>query len=524
MMRVHLLLTAFAALASMAVAQTPTWHEDISCIVYTHCTPCHHDGGAGHFALETYDQVWWLRQEIKDATQVRYMPPWPPDPNYRRLAHERVLSQEEIDLIAAWADGGGPLGDPANALPVPTYDDGWAINDPDITAIMPEFVIPSSTSDLYRCFVLQVDNPEDRYITGLEVIPGNRSMVHHVLVFQDNTGQAQQLDAADPAPGYTSFGGIGVPSAKLIGAWVPGSEPFYTPPGMGIRLQANADIVIQVHYPATSSTTELDSTRINIRMSDTPLVRNLSIDPILNHVPPTLQNGPLVIPAGQVRTFHSRYTVPAAFTATGIAPHAHLICTSMWAYAVLPSGDTLPLIDIPQWDFAWQGFYTFRNPVHVPPGTQLHGFATYDNTVNNPNNPNNPPQLVTLGEATTDEMMLFYFAYTPGTYQDTLIVVDDGSGPAYYMDCTPGLFVGMDDAPRAEAPMLWPNPASSELFLRPNGIGPWRLLDASGRMVASGRTQGNVVRIGVEGLAAGPYVMEVVHGDGLVQRMKVVLQ
>lgn len=520
-----IITTVLVTGAVAASAQTPTWNEDVSCIVYTHCTPCHNDGGAGHFSLTTYtDAVFW-RNEMRAATQVRYMPPWPPDPEYRALAHERVLSQQEIDLIAAWVDGGYPEGDPANALPAPTYSDGPVIADPEITAIMEDFVIPPSSSDLYRCFVLDVDNPADRFITGLEVIPGNTAMVHHVLVFQDNTGQARLLDQNDPGPGYTSFGGIGVPSAKLLGAWVPGTRPFFTAPNMGIKLLANADIVIQVHYPPTSLV-EVDSTRINLRMSNSTTLRNLSIDPVLNHSAPTLQNGPLMIPAGQVRTFHSRYTVPVAITSTGIAPHAHLICKSMKSFAVLPSGDTIPLIDIPDWDFAWQGFYDFRNPMYFPAGTQVHGYATYDNTVNNPRNPNNPPQLVTLGEATDDEMMLFYFAYTPGVPSDTLIVIDDGSGPDYYMDCTAGSTVGIgSDLDRTEI-FIWPSPTADRFFV--TGVperGTVRLLDMQGRLVQELRPVGSLASFAVSGHAPGPYVVEVLGaGSEMLKRSKVLVE
>ncbi len=520
-----IMFVLLAASYSAASAQTPTWNEDVSCIVYTHCTPCHHDGGAGHFSLTTYtDAVFW-RNEMRAATQVRYMPPWPPDPEYRALAHERVLSQDEIDRITAWVDGGYPEGDPANALPEPTYDDGPAITDPEITAIMEDFVIPPSTSDLYRCFVLEVDNPADRSITGLEVIPGNTAMVHHVLVFQDVSGQARVLDQNDPGPGYTSFGGIGVPGAKLIGAWVPGTRPFFTAPSMGIKLLADADIVIQVHYPA-SSEVEVDSTRINLRMSDDPALRNLSIDAVLNHSPPTLQNGPLSIPAGQVRTFHSRFTVPVGATTTGIAPHAHLVCTSMKAFAVPPSGDTIPLIDIPDWDFAWQGFYDFRNPVHLPAGTEVHGFATYDNTENNPRNPNSPPQLVTLGEATNDEMMLFYFAYTPGVPTDTLIVMDDGSGPEYYMDCTAGITVGVGTRQEEGAVMIWPSPTNDILHVQ--GVPPLgavRFLEAQGRLLQEVRPSGAMTTIDVSGHAPGLYLVEVLGAGGSVlDRSKVVVE
>jgi hypothetical protein len=440
------------------------------------------------------------------------------------LAHERLLTQEEIDLIAAWVDGGYPEGDPANALPPPTFNNGPVIADPEITAIMEDFAIPPSSSDLYRSFVLQVDNPADRFITGLEVIPGNTSMVHHVLVFQDNTGQAQLLDQNDPGPGYTSFGGIGVPSAKLIGAWVPGSRPFFTAPNMGIKLLADADIVIQVHYPATGSV-EVDSTRINLRMSDNPTLRQLSIEPMLNHSSPSLQNGPLAIPAGQVRTFHARYTIPIPATTTGIAPHAHLICTSMKAYAELPSGDTIPLIDIPDWDFSWQGFYDFRSPIHFPAGTVVHGFGTYDNTLNNPRNPNNPPQLVTLGEATTDEMMLFYFAYTPGVPSDSLILIDDGSGPDYYMDCDAESTVGIGTSAAATI-TVWPSPTRDRLFVEGLPVNSLvQLRDAQGKLVATINASNSLASFDVSGQAPGLYMVEVTDTDGTMRsRSKVLVE
>lgn len=512
--------------AFAAHAQTPSWHEDISCIVFTHCTPCHHDGGAAHFGLTDYQEAHWWRNEMLSAVQSRYMPPWPPDPAYRSFAHERVLTQEEIDLIAAWVVGGAPEGDPQFALPLPTYDDGWEIDDPDLSLIMDDFMIPSSANDLYRCFVMPTGLSLEKYITGLEVVPGNTSMVHHVLVYQDNTGQAAQLDAQDPTPGYTSFGGIGVPSAKLIGAWVPGQRAFSTPQGMGIRLLANSDVVIQVHYPATSSSTQVDSTRVNMRFSSQPGLRNLSIDPILYHAAPVLLNGPLVIPANQVRTFDQRYTAPFPVTITSIAPHAHLICVSMKSFAVLPNGDTIPLIDIPDWDFAWQGSYHFRRPVHLPAGTQVHGMATYDNTANNPRNPNNPPQLVTLGEATTDEMMLFYFSYTTGTWADTLIVVDDSPHADHYLDCVPGSFTSTPELHAAPPLRVWPTPAGTLLHIDAGAPDTrLRLIDATGRTVVEQRATGGTHRMDIARLARGHYVLEALApGSGRPQRLKVLLE
>lgn len=510
-----------ALLATSTFGQTPTWNGDVACIVQSHCAPCHHEGGPGHFELLTHADGYYWRNEMRAATQQRLMPPWPPDPAYRSLAHERTLTQEEIDIIAAWVDGGAPEGEGEPPAP-PVFTNEAVITDPDITAIMDEYVIPPSTSDNYRAFVLPIDNPTDRFITGIEVIPGNTEMVHHVLVFQDTSGQAQALDDADIEPGYTSFGDVGVPNAKLIGIWVPGAEPVFTPPGMGIQLLAGADLVIQVHYPATG-TPESDATRVNIQLSAGGFVRPIAIDPVLDHFL-AITDGPLIIPPNEVRTFHAQYTVPFPATITAIGPHAHLVAQRMRAFAVVPAGDTIPLIDIPRWDFRWQGLYNFKRPIHLPTGTVLYGEATYDNTANNPNNPNEPPDWVWLGEATTDEMMLFYFAYTLGLPSDTTIVVDANAHLPHHLDCQPLTQVGVDGPASLEDLRAWPSPARDVVWLAlPATNHRVDLIDASGRVVRTVQANG-MVQLAVGDLARGCYTLRCVADHRGMRTLPVILE
>lgn len=506
-----------------AAAQTPTWSDDVACIVYSHCATCHRADGPGHFSLTSYVDGYWWRNEMRAATQARFMPPWPPDPAYRSLAHERLLTQAEVDIIAAWVDGGAPEGDPANAPEPPVFAEASEIPDADISEVMEDYVIPASTADLYRCFVLPVDNPTDRYITGLEVIPGNRAMVHHVLVFQDNTGAAAALDAEDIEPGYNSFGGIGVSSAKLIGVWAPGASAFFTPPGMGIKLLANADIVIQVHYPATS-TTEVDSTRIKLRLAPPGVQREIAIDPILDHWN-TITDGPLVIAPNVVDTFHAQYTSPIPATITAVAPHSHLLGRSMRAWAVKPGGEVVPIIDIPRWDFRWQGLYSFRHPIFLPQGTTLHCETVYDNTSDNPFNPNSPPDWVWLGEATTNEMMLYYFAWTYGFPADEGIVVDDAPHMAHHDDCEPSFTVGVGAA-EARAPVrIVPTLARDELFVSGAPAGSMlRITDATGRVVLHRSLRGAEARVDVGGLTGGAYLAEVIDAVGMRGWSRVVIE
>lgn len=506
-----------------SAAQTPTWSDDVACIVYSHCSSCHHDGGPAHFELTSYADGFYWRNEMRTATQTRYMPPWPPDPAYRSLAHERTLTQDEIDVIAAWVDGGAPEGVAANAPPVPVFTNTPVISDPDISVIMDEYMVPPSTTDNYRSFVLPITNPTDRYITGVEVIPGNTAMVHHVLVYQDTTGQARALDEADIGPGYASFGGIGVDEAKLVGIWVPGAQPIFTPPNMGIKLFAGADLVIQVHYPNTG-VPQPDATRVNIALSDGGFIREMAIDPVLDHYS-AITDGPLSIPANTVRTFHSEFLVPLPATITAIGPHSHLLGKHMRAFAVVPEGDTIPLIDIPDWDFRWQGMYSFRRPIFLPPGTVLHGEATYDNTATNEDNPNSPPALVELGESTTDEMMLFYFAYTFGFANDTTIVVDDVLHAPHHLDCVPAIDVGMEETGTVDDLRVWPVPAHDVITIATVRAGAELVLsDQTGRVVRRMRANGSTDTMPVRDLARGLYLLRSTNGTRAMRTIKVLLE
>ncbi|REJ83751.1 MAG: T9SS C-terminal target domain-containing protein [Bacteroidetes bacterium] len=406
----------------LSKSQSVTWSVDVAPILYSKCTGCHNPSGIAPFSLITYADAYNEMADIEDAVSSGEMPPWPPDPNYTRFAHERVLSQQEKNSIIQWVQDGGPIGDTSLAPPPPVYTGIAEITNPDLLSQMQTYSV-NTANDLYRCFVIPSGLASAQYITEIEVIPGNREIVHHVLVYEDSTNRPAQLDAADPGPGYTNFGGTGSLNSKLIGIWVPGQSVNRMPPGMGIRLGANTNIIIQVHYPG-GTFNQTDSTQVRFKLSSTPL-REISINPPLNHY--QLDNGPLFIPANTIRTFTARFTLPTTYTVLAVGPHMHLIGKSITSYGVTPANDTIPFIHIPHWDFHWQGTYAFPRLLKLPAGTTLHSSATYDNTSANPHNPNNPPQNVSLGEATTDEMMLVYFASTLYQNGDEFIVQDSSS-------------------------------------------------------------------------------------------------
>jgi len=404
-------LSIFLTLAN-AFGQSPTWTNDIAKIVYAHCTSCHHTGGIAPFSLNSYTDA-YPNSYYMAASVTNGMPPWNADPNYKRYAHERLLTPAEITKIQQWAANGAPSGDLRFAPPAPTYSNGSKLGTVDLSLKMNDYTVQSN-SDVYRNFVIPSGLTQASFATAIEIIPGNPGIVHHVLVFQDSTNNSIS---------NSSSGGTGSAGSKLIYEYVPGALPYFTPVGTGLRLAPNTRIVMQIHY-APGSQGQVDSTRINFKLT-TNSVRGISVNPLLNHLS-TLTNGPLSIPANQTRTFNESVSFPGNWTFLTASPHMHLLGKTFLTYAVKNTApfDTIRFVNIPDWDFHWQDNFVFQNAVKVPNGYTLKATALFDNTSNNPNNPSSPPQNVSAGEATTDEMMMVFFSYLSYQNGDENLIID----------------------------------------------------------------------------------------------------
>lgn len=426
-MKKFVLILALILSACILKAQTPTYCDDIAAIFYQNCTSCHRPGNIAPFPLITYNDAINTGYALADAVNSRRMPPWPPNPNFNRLAHERLLSNSDIQKINDWVTAGFPEGNTANLPSLPNYPTGSQVGTPDDVLQLMNYTV-SVTTDDYRCFVIPSGYSVNQMMKAIEFIPGNTAIVHHVLIYWDTTGICQQLDNQDPGPGYQGFGGVGNSAAELIGAWVPGSTPFVLPSGMGISIPANADIIAQFHY-APGSNGQSDSSKINFfYQTSGGFIRPVFFNAPLNHLDPSvLQEWPLAIQANTVKTMHENFQVPTGYDLSffGVAPHMHLIGKTINAYGVTPANDTIPFIEIDNWDFHWQGLYQFRKILKIPSGTTLYSEASYDNTSSNLNNPNNPPQLITAGESTLDEMMITFFEFTVYFPGDENIVIDN---------------------------------------------------------------------------------------------------
>jgi hypothetical protein len=509
MKKIVLFFTFFIVIDFSCTAQAPTWSADVANIIYSKCSSCHHSGTIAPFSLMSYTDAVGNASAISADVTNHIMPPWPPDANYKHFIHERVLTTTEINTIVNWVSGGTPIGSAAASPVPPVFSTGFLIPSPDLIMQMPTYQSTATSADLFRCFVLPTGITSDKYVEQIEVIPGNRSIVHHIIIFTDNGTICTALDAADSLPGYASFGGTGDHYSKHIGSWTPGEGKIELPTGFGFKLPANTNIILQIHYTAGSSG-QSDSTKIRIKYSSLPSPRVIHLDVPLDNFNTTLIDGPLAIPANSLKTFHEVDTIPVSISIFSIQPHMHYVGRTIDCYGVTPLGDTIRMIKIDDWKFHWQGQYNFTHPVVIPAGTVLYSEAFYDNTPANTENPAGGLQPIAAGADSDHEMMMTAFNYTGYMPGDENINVDSMLT----------LGVSTIDS-KVNSLFIYPNPSHDKIYFRSTNENiPLRaeLYNLLGELVIE-EQKGN--EMDISGLPSGIYFVRIKQND-LVLSQKII--
>jgi hypothetical protein len=405
-----------AAIIAMGAQAQATWSNDIAQIMYDNCTNCHRDGGIAPFALVTYEEATDDVSDIAEAVQTGYMPPWSADLDYQNYTHERVLETEDMLAIIEWIGNGTPEGNPDDAPPPPIYpEDGFISATPDLELQMEPYASQASAfSDDYVCISIPMELATAKKLRAFEVVPGNPEIVHHCLLFVDESGDYQ-----------SDFSGTCVgPTDGLIGGYTPGAVPTVFPSdgeliNMGVTVPAGSNLVLTMHYPE-GSFGQVDDTKVRLYFyEDNVTIREILTDPII-------QNWNFSLPANEITDVSAEWNlIPEDVSLLSVFPHMHLLGKDIKSYGVTLADDTIPFINIPHWDFEWQQFYGFQNIIHVPAWTSIKGEGSFDNTVNNPHNPNDPPINVFPGLNTADEMFLVYFQFLGYEDGDELIDLEE---------------------------------------------------------------------------------------------------
>jgi hypothetical protein len=349
------------------------------------------------------------------------MPPWHAEAPAGTFSNERKLTAAEKDILIRWADNGAPQGDPKDLPSQPVFPQGWTIGTPDAVVTMAQpYEVPASGTINYQYFTVPTNFTEDKWIQAIEIRPGVRSVVHHVLVFASEPGgSARQqpfaqangplaqalapLIAAAAARGRTQGDGAASRRGPLIATTAPGTNAQIFELGSALRIKAGSVLTLQVHYTATGKP-ESDRTSVGFvfaKQAPKQEIRSASFINLQLRIPPGADNHRV----DSVIEFNQDAHIVALF------PHTHLRGKS-WEYRLTyPDGREEVVLNVPHYDFNWQTYYQYSKPLAVPKGSKLLAIAHYDNSANNKANPN-PNVEVRWGDQTWEEMQYSGITYT----------------------------------------------------------------------------------------------------------------
>lgn len=398
-----------------------TYYNGIKSIFHSKCAKCHKKGGVAPFELKSYQDIKDHSKMIKYAVNSKYMPPWPANSDYVSFTNDHSLSETEIETIIQWIDEGMEKGNKKDEKPnyykphntVSTETQSIDISMPN------KYIHDSKDVDIYIRTQLKNTIKEDIIdVVGFEIVPENKNIVHHVELYAKN-----RLEREDEKRGREDFiinndyfidttnqNNLVFPEAgfRFYSGWLPGTGIDSYPLGTSKQLSKNDEFGLLVHY-APYPKIETDSTIVRlhyIENTERQVHSNVIETAVMDY--DAWKPNKIFIKANKKETFTISMELEQEMSLFAIHPHAHQLATYMKAYATTPNQDTIPLIEIPKWDFDWQFFYRYEKYIHLPAGTIVTFLATYDNTAVNPENPFSPPRDIYSSFKANDEMMILF--------------------------------------------------------------------------------------------------------------------
>lgn len=363
-----------------------TYSRDVARVLQKHCQECHREGEIAPFTLTDYDEVSGWAETILEVIENGRMPPWHANPEHGAFANSRQMSDEDKRIIREWVEAGTPEGDPSQ-LPAPReYVTGWRLSrlpDQIVGMSRSPYVVPPDETVEYQYFVVDPGLKEDKWVSAAEVIPGNRAVVHHAIVFIRPPGQVQRE-------------GLG-----WLAAYVPGQSTTKFDQGRAIFVPAGSKFVFQMHYTPIG-TEQSDLTKVGLIFADPAKVHERALTMIAIdrdfEIPPRTEDY-------QVTTWFDRFPKNAKLLA--LAPHMHLRGKA-FRFVLHDGGQQEVLLDVPAYDFNWQHAYVLETPIELHDGIRIECIAHFDNSEENLVNPD-PEATVRWGDQTWEEMVVAYF-------------------------------------------------------------------------------------------------------------------
>lgn len=281
-------------------------------------------------SLASYEEARPWAKAIKEELLEKRMPPWYAVRGFGEFRNAPRLTQRDVDAIVNWVEGGAPKGD-AKLLPQgPLVSTDWTLGQPDLVLTPDAAHDVASDADERRDFVLPTRLSAQRWLSAIDLQPGDASVVHCATLY---------LDASRP---------------DLLGTWVPGLSAAALPDGVAQRIPPGSRLRVRIHYRG-SGQPAADRSSVGLYFARATTAREL--------------REIALTPSG------SSIRIAQGAEAVAIVPLADPRLASVQATVYRPNGTTEVLVWTRGHRDDWQPTYFFKNPVGLPKGSRVEAIA-----------------------------------------------------------------------------------------------------------------------------------------------------
>jgi hypothetical protein len=407
------------AVVEAEVTANPTFTKDIAPIFQAKCEACHRPDSIAPMSLRTYAEARPWARAIRARVEARQMPPWHIDKTVgiQDFKNDRSLNDAQIATILKWVDQGAPQGDARDMPPAKVWptEQIWEMaatfgqKEPDLIVRSTPWTQKRGANDTWWKPIVDSGLTEPRWVRGVEVRPGTvqgRKITHHA-----NT-DLLQIDPDAPDPQMTP---------GRFTEWAVGKQPELIRPNTGMLMLPGSKIAWDIHY-SNGGEDVTDFVELGIYFypkGQEPKYRQHLVRMGRTGV------GAIDIPPNTVQPTEFHFPLRQAARIESFQPHMHLRGKAMTLEAILPSGQTIVLSHVGDFNFNWHNSYVYADNAAplLPRGTIIKVRSWHDNTAAHKSNPD-PNVWVGYGDRTVDEMAHAWVNVTYMSDEDYLVEVE----------------------------------------------------------------------------------------------------
>lgn len=371
-----------------------SYAKDIAPILERNCVSCHHDGAIAPWSMSSHAMVRGWSPMMREVVMTRRMPPGQIDNHVGKSFQDIAgLTVTEKQKLIQWIDQGAPKDGTSDPLQALTFNDPkFTLGEPDIVLDVPPQTIPATGVIDYRYVPVELNLDRDVWISGMEFVPGDRQVLHHVIAYLSSPADKSAAEEAEN-------------QGENLGGFAPGRQPDAFQDNSGRLIPAGSNLLLQMHY-TTSGRETVDATQVGLFLHDEPPAYVMSGGV-------AGQRRFIIPPGAKEHKLRGEQLIEKDAYLYQMTPHMHFRGKYMSYTAEFPDGSSELLLSVPKYDFNWQFSYRLDEPLFLPAGSKLIAEGAMDNSDRNPGNPD-PTRPVFFGLQTMHEM---FFGFTTLRYE-----------------------------------------------------------------------------------------------------------